>query len=42
MAIGRSVGLAFREDAENGSGENWVVLPVVTGTSRGIQAATSW
>ncbi len=41
-AIGRSVGLAFREDAENSSGENWVILPIVTGTSRGFQAATSW
>ncbi len=42
VAIGRSVGLAFREDAENQTTQSWAVLPFFAGTARGIQAATSW
>jgi membrane-associated phospholipid phosphatase len=42
VAIGRSVGLAFREDAPKTSADNWVAMPFFVGTARGIQATTSW
>jgi membrane-associated phospholipid phosphatase len=41
VALGRSVGLAFREDkAENSA--RWVVVPWTIGTTRGIQAMANW
>ena len=40
-AIGQSVGLSFREEA-NGSAEKWLILPFVTGTSSGLEAMADW
>src|SRR5664280_576250 len=42
VALGRSVGLAFREEPENNTAQKLVVVPFVTGTTKGLDAAVSW
>jgi membrane-associated phospholipid phosphatase len=41
-AIGRSVGLAFREGTTTEAVSYWVVTPLLTGELRAIQVAVSW
>lgn len=41
-AVGRSVGLAFRDENENSAAERWVVIPLVTGQAIGLAAVVSW
>lgn len=41
-AIGRSVGLSFREDTVNSAVGNWAITPLLTAEVRAIQVAARW
>jgi membrane-associated phospholipid phosphatase len=42
VAIGRSVGLAFRDKPEQPTTSQWAIVPWYTGTLTGVQALTLW
>jgi membrane-associated phospholipid phosphatase len=42
VAIGRSVGLAFRDSAAPDGAANWLIVPYATGTDRGLNFAAVW
>ena len=42
VAVGRSVGLAFRDDSDKSASATWMLLPIVTGSAQGLQVVANW
>ena len=42
VAVGRSAGLAFRDDADQKSAATWTLLPIYAGSTKGLQVVTRW